>query len=154
MPEGYTEPVNEWNYKEEDIAYELEIENHFDKYKPEDSNVEYQPRMQREKYQISVWKVSNHWASRIKFNYFTPTTDKVKDDNFGGFELNISEDGNHIYLIEKFKPESEDFNFKSESKSISCNQIIEEDSEDDMEDEEEFKTKLVVVLDVDSLKIK
>ena len=77
-------------------------ENYFTYYyKVNHKKFEYQPVFLKHQYQISLWKFDDYGASKVKFQYFTPQHERVKDSAFRGFEIRNSLDNENILIQEK-----------------------------------------------------
>lgn len=64
--------------------------------------VDYQPRIMREKLQISLWRFDAYGIVKIKDRYFTPKHEKFSRDSWPGFEpMTFSLDKEEIILVQK-----------------------------------------------------
>lgn len=62
--------------------------------------IEYQPKIIREKLQISLWRMDAYGVVKTKDRYFTPTHERFKSSNFGNFQIYPSLDKETIVLVE------------------------------------------------------
>lgn len=78
-------------------------------YKQKYENIEFEPQIQRCKYQLSIWKYDQTGCVKVRDKYFNSELENRLDPDFVGFELSESIDGSKLLVQQKY-------NYKQESK--------------------------------------
>ena len=60
----------------------------------------HKPSIATEKYQMSLWRVHAHMVVKVKYCYFTPSSNRFSSTDFSEFELSMGWDGTTIMLAE------------------------------------------------------
>ena len=98
-PEGYEIPENE-KISTENTTYAL---TDYISWYPKQpyKNIEYNPPLLREKFQLSIWKADIYGVYKIKDRYFTPKHERASAEDLKSFSLKVSLDHKSIFLVEE-----------------------------------------------------